>query len=81
MAVMIFKAGTTNLNLLWRHSIIKGMETIANFQTQNLSPKSWIAERTTGLTSHPPLSRITIVKNASRRVNPIGKIIRRSKPE
>jgi hypothetical protein len=57
------------------------METIANFQTQNLSPKIWIAERTKGLTSHPPLSRIIIVNSASRIVNPIGKIIRRSKPE
>jgi hypothetical protein len=57
------------------------METIANFQTQNLSPKSWMAEPTTGLVSHPPSSRIIIVNNASKMVNPIGKISRRSKPE
>ena len=77
---MIIKAGTTNLNLLWRHNRIKGMETIANFQTQNLSPKSWMAEAATGLISHPPSSRIIIVNNASRMFNPIDKISRKSKP-
>jgi len=81
MAVMIIKAGATNLNLLCRHSRIKGVEIIANFQTQNLSPKSWMAEPTTGLISNPPSLRIIIVNNPSRMVSPMGKISRISKPE
>jgi hypothetical protein len=40
-----------------------------------------MADLTIGLTSHPPSSRIIIVNNASRIVNPIGRIRRRSKPE
>jgi hypothetical protein len=56
------------------------METIPNFQTQNLFPKSWMADLTTGLISHPPSSRIIIVNKASRMFNPIDKTSKRSKP-